>query len=323
MRRSTKIWLITASLLVVFGTAVFAFPMAKYNWDITKLTTNKYETNIYEIEENFTDLSVNTDTADIIFTLADDGKCKVECYEEEKTKHHVAVENNTLVIKMTDNRAFYDHIGINFDSPKITVYLPEKQYNLLCIDESTGDINVPNGLNFKDVSITASTGDIEFFAGSSDSIRIKTSTGDIKLENILSKTVDLSASTGDITLSNVDCEEVNISVTTGKVKTKNVKCENFTSEGSTGDIVLEGVISGGKLSVERSTGDVTFEGSDAGEILVKTSTGDVKGTLITDKVFVVQTDTGTVDVPETTNGGKCKIITDTGDVRIKIQGKET
>ncbi len=323
MRRSTKIWLVTASFLVVLGTAVFAFPMAKYNWDLTKLSTNKYETNIYEINENFEDVSINTDTADIIFVLADDGKCKVECYEEEKTKHHVAVENNALVIKMTDNRTFYDHIGINFDSPKITVYLSEKQYNLLFVSESTGDINVPNGLNFKEVDVAASTGDIEFFASSSDSIKIKTSTGDIKLENILSKTVDLSASTGDITLANTECEEVNISVTTGNVKTKNVKCENFISTGSTGDITLDGVISNEKLSVERSTGDVTFEGSDAGEILVKTSTGDAGGTLLTDKIFIVQTDTGAVDVPETTNGGKCKISTDTGDVKIKIQGNET
>ena len=82
---------------------------------------------------------------------------------------------------------------------------------------------------------------------------------------------------------------------------------------------MDNVIAAEKLSIERSTGDVKFDGSDATEIYVKTDTGDVTGSLLTDKVFITQTDTGDVDVPKTTTGCRCEIITDTGDIRIKIQ----
>lgn len=59
--------------------------------------------------------------------------------------------------------------------------------------------------------------------------------------------------------------------------------------------------------------------SDAAEIYVRTDTGDVTGSLLTDKIFFAETDTGDIDVPESVEGGKCKIKTDTGDISIKIE----
>jgi len=72
------------------------------------------------------------------------------------------------------------------------------------------------------------------------------------------------------------------------------------------------------LSIERSTGDVQFDGCDAGEIYVETDTGAVKGTLLSEKVFIVESDTGSIRVPKSVTGGKCEITTDTGDIKIDI-----
>ena len=113
MRKTTKIWLVMAASLVVIGLIMFAAVMSIYKWDFAKLSTGKYETNTYEINEEFNNLSINTDTADIIFALSDEGKCRVECYEEEKAKHSVAVQEDTLVINMIDEKSWYDYIGIN------------------------------------------------------------------------------------------------------------------------------------------------------------------------------------------------------------------
>ena len=63
--------------------------------------------------------------------------------------------------------------------------------------------------------------------------------------------------------------------------------------------------------------DVRFEGCDAGELSVRTDTGDVTGTLLSGKVFLVQSDTGRVEVPKTVSGGRCEIATDTGDILIE------
>ena len=73
-----------------------------------------------------------------------------------------------------------------------------------------------------------------------------------------------------------------------------------------------------QISIERSTGDVTFDNSDGAEIRVKTSTGDVIGSLRTAKTFVTKTSTGDVKVPESVSGGRCEIMTGTGDISVRI-----
>ena len=127
MKKATKIWLAVAAFLVVLGLVVAAAAMTVNRWDLTGLSTETYETNTHEISEPFHSLSVKTDTADIVFAASDHEKCKVVCYEEETSKHLVTVENGTLVIEVIDNKSWHDHIGINFDSPRVTIYLPKTE----------------------------------------------------------------------------------------------------------------------------------------------------------------------------------------------------
>jgi hypothetical protein len=303
MRKSTKIGIIIATFLVILGCLLFAGVMSKLAWDFTKLGTVDYITNTYEISDEINSISIDTDTADILFAVSEDGTCKVECYEEEKALHVVTMLDGTLTVKLQDERSVSDyigHIGINVGSPKITVYLPEEEYTFLRIQGSTCNVEVHNNFTFEDVEIS-------------------TSTGDICLENVSVGSLDLSVSTGKITVSNVNCEgDANIKVSTGKTVVTHMECKNLITRGNTGDVSLENVIATEKFSIERSTGDVRFIGCDAEEICVKTDTGDVTGSLLSDKVFDVETDTGDVNVPETVSGGKCEIVTDTGDIKITI-----
>jgi DUF4097 and DUF4098 domain-containing protein YvlB len=98
-----------------------------------------------------------------------------------------------------------------------------------------------------------------------------------------------------------------------------VTCKNFRSDGDTGRLYLRNLAAEEKITVKRSTGDVSFEDCDAAELFIETSTGDVEGTLRSDKMFIVRTDTGDVDVPKTMSGGRCEITTDTGDIKIRIE----
>ena len=84
-------------------------------------------------------------------------------------------------------------------------------------------------------------------------------------------------------------------------------------------ISLKNVIATEKISIESDVGDIKFEGSDAAEIYFKTSTGDVAGTLLSEKIFITDTSTGRISVPKTTTGGKCEIKTSTGDIEIAIE----
>lgn len=319
MQRKTKIWLVTAGLLVVVGLGLFAAVAWKQGWDFTKLSTGEYETNTYEISEDFDCLALYIDTADIVFLLSQDGKCKVECFEDVKAKHVATVEEDTLRIQVIDERTLLDRIGIIYESPKITVYLPQNQYNALLVQGSTGNVTVPQAFSFDTVSIAVDTGTVSFCASASGQVKVKTSTGAIRVENSFAEILDLSVSTGMVTVSKVTClGNMNVRVSTGKAVLTEVTCKNLISNGSTGDITLDQVIAAEAFTIERSTGDVIFKNSDALSISVITDTGDVTGSLLTGKDFKVETDTGSISVPKEVTGGLCQITTDTGNIKITI-----
>lgn len=321
MKKATKLWLISAAALVVVGLLLFAVVMSGYRWDFTKLNTSAYETSTYEVTKDFHNISIDTDTADFVFTLSNNEKCIVECYEEETSRHFLTVEGDTLVIKAAENKTWYNHIGFHFETPKITVYLPKAEYSSLLINEDTGDISISKDFRFENTTITTSTGDITYLASSADMLKIQASTGNIRVENGSVGALALRVSTGTINVSDVICAgDIHIQVSSGKANLTNTCCKNLLSEGDTGDLFLNNVIAAEKFSIERDTGDVRFDGADAAQISVETDTGDITGTLLTDKIFIAETDTGRVDVPKTTTGGKCELDTDTGDIKISVKG---
>lgn len=320
MSRKTKGWLVIAASLVLVGCIAFGGVMTVLKWDLTKLSTTNYETNEYELYEAYQNISIVTNTADVVLVSCEGPASSVVCYEQKNVTHSVTVKDDTLVIQVRDTRKWYEHIGLSFGNPKITVSLPQGEYGTLSITSDTGDVEVPGDFTFERMDISEHTGDVTSFASASEEIKITTSTGAIRVEGVSAGAMDLSVSTGNVTVSGVTCRgDVGIHVSTGRTRVTDTACKRVVSKGSTGDVTLTNVIAAEQCFIERSTGDVRFEGSDAPEILVKTDTGDVTGTLLTDKVFIVQTDTGRVDVPKTTTGGRCEITTDTGDIRIHVQ----
>ena len=320
MSKTTKIWLIIAASLMLIGCIIFVGVMSILKWDFTKLSTVKYETNNYEITENFNNISIITETADVVFVPSENQKASVVCHEQKNMKHSVTVQNGKIVIEVVDTRKWYEYIGINIGAPKITVYIPQGEYGALLVKSSTGNVEIPKEFKFENIDISESTGSVTNYASASENIIIKTSTGNIRVENVSANTLDLSVSTGGVTVSNVTTEgDVKIKVSTGKTNLTNIECKNVVSNGNTGAISLKNVIAAEKFSIERSTGDVRFEGSDATEISVKTDTSDVTGTLLSEKVFITETSTGSINVPKTTSGGKCEITTATGDINISTK----
>ena len=279
MSKKTKIWLTVATVFVLSGFVLFGGAMMALKWDFAALLTAEYKTNEYEIAENFSDISIKNGTTNVLFVPWEQTNVKVVCYEREKEEHTVLVKDGRLSIELTDTRKWYEHIGISFAVPKITVYLPQAKYRTLSVKSSTGSIN---------------------------------------LEGIAVDSLDLSVSTGRITVADVDCiGDVRINVTTGIANVSDVRCKNIISSGSTGDIFLENVIATQKLSVKRDTGDVIFDRCDAEEIYVETDTGNVKGTLLSDKIYITSTSTGRINVPKSMSGGICDITTSTGNISIE------
>ncbi len=318
MSKKKYIWLIVAICLTVLGIVFFTCSMVAVKGDFTKLSLSEYETNEHKIEETYENISIVSDTADIVFVPSENQPTTVVCYEAVNANHTVSVVENTLVIKVNDERKWYEN-WFNFGKPTLTVYMPKGAYGALSVELSTGDVEISKDFQFNTIDISGSTGDVACYASANERINIKQSTGEICLANLSAGALGLTTSTGDITLSGVTAlSDVQIEVSTGDVDLQNVVCKNLVSIGNTGDIALTNVVATEKLLVERSTGEVKINKCDAGEICIKTDTGDVTGSLLSGKTFVVNTDTGEIDVPNGVSGGICEIITDTGDIKITI-----
>ena len=319
MSKNTKIWIIIAIFLILLGNIMFCGVMNKLKWDFTKLSTAVFETNEYEINEKFKDLNIITNTANIEFVPSSNSKGLVVCQEQRNVNHSINVENNTLIVEVKDTRRWYEHIGIFFKKPKITIYLPENEYGELMINTTTGNINIPENFKFKSMDILVNTGNIKNYASVYNDIILKTSTGSIVVENTIANMIELSTKTGKVDVVNVNGKsDIKINVSTGKTNITDTRCKNMISSGKTGSIFLENVIASERFSIRRSTGDVNFKDCDANDIFVNTSTGSVKGNLLTDKTFFVQSDTGSIDAPKTMSDKKCEINTSTGNIKIII-----
>lgn len=317
MKRATRIWLLTAGALVLAGCILFAGVMASLKWEPKKLSADQFETNTHEIDREFRDISVKTDTADIQLLPSEDGACRVVCYEERDALHTVNVEGSTLTIAPAEQRAW--HTYASFGTPKITVYLPQADYDTLRIRSGTGTAEIPGDLTFESAQLFLSTGNANFYASASGAVQIETSTGNIRVEHTSAGALALSTATGLVSVTDVTCaENVGVDVATGDAVLTGVTCKNVRSNGSAGSITLTHVLASEEITVERSTGDVTLTACDAAGLSVQTDTGDVTGSLLTDKVFLTDTAAGTVDVPNSTTGGPCEIRTATGDIQFRI-----
>lgn len=320
MSKKTVLWIAAAIALILIGCFLFGGVMTVLNWDFSKMDTGKFAEKEYMIQESFENISILASTAGISLIPSQDGQVRVVCYEQENAAHAVSVKNDTLTVEFEDTRKWYEHIGIQFDSPKITVFLPAGAYGALSMKSHTGSVDIPSDFTFNTLTVDVSTADVKCHASTQWDLKIRISTGSILAENVSAGGIELSVSTGRITATDVACEgDFSVKVSTGKAVLKNVACRNFISAGSTGDLQMSQLTAQEKLSVTRSTGNVKFDRCDAGQIFVQTSTGAVSGSLLSEKLFFARTDTGSVNVPNTTGGGRCEITTDTGSIKITIE----
>ena len=146
-----------------------------------------------------------------------------------------------LVVRI--NKSWYDYIGYDFGSSKITVYLPKTEYNALFINESTGNVEIPKDYLFDNVDISLSTGDVNFCASVSRLAKIKAITGNICVENTSAGALELSVTTGKVTVSGVTCRDnITVDVVTGSAYLTDSSCRSVISSVITGSISLNNVI---------------------------------------------------------------------------------
>ncbi len=299
MKKSMKIAVILAAALIVLGLIVSGLGFCGMGFNFRALNTEDIISATFEITDPFRDISIETDVADLHFAASEDGVCRVECVDFANETYAVNVKNGTLTV-VKNNRVWRENASLfSVGETYVTVYLPEEKYASLQIDEDTGDIEMPAAFSFEQAMINTSTGDVCWLAPVSEELSITTDTGDMEVRDTSPRSLALKTNTGEVELDNIGCT-------------------SLSADSDTGNITLRNVIADELFVIKSDTGDVVFDRSDAAEIFVQTDTGDVMGTLVSDKIFLTETDTGNVDVPKSATGGRCEVITNTGDIELRI-----
>ena len=72
------------------------------------------------------------------------------------------------------------------------------------------------------------------------------------------------------------------------------------------------------LNATAQSGNITLEKSDAGELTLKASSGNITGSVLTEKIFLAESSSGRINVPKSVSGGRCEITTGSGNIDLRI-----
>ena len=207
--KKSVLWAIAAFLFVlVAGISLYSFA-----------NPSELETCKYEINENFNDITVIVDTADIQIIISENANSYVVCEEENSAKHSVVVKENMLRVEADDNSKWYENLKVNLHTPKITVYLGKSECGNISLKTDTGNVFLENVIATGKLSIDIDTGNVDFEACDASEIYIKTDTGNVTGSFLTNKVVFAESETGKIDIPKVLADEkCEIVTKTGNIK---------------------------------------------------------------------------------------------------------
>ena len=304
MKKATKIALITAACCIALGSVAAFAGLRLVGFDIRKMSTVRFEEKTYEIRDSFQSIEIYGIECDVSLVPTSDENCRVECSESDKIGDTVEVRDGTLTVTRRDTRRWYESIGFFWNSDlHITVYLPEREYKSLQLKTVSGDIEVPESFSFEKTELQSVSGNISFAAGKSGDLTVKSTSGDISIRNTEAYGLEATAVSGDIRLSGVRGSGLNLKTTSGEISAASVMISGKADiETVSGDVELNhsdadsfrikttsGDVDGSFLSPKVFETDTTSgrvhvpssaSGSEAGECYIKTTSGDIRITVV-------------------------------------------
>jgi len=256
MKKSYKILIITACVMMVLGLLVVAAAFLSPNFSLEA----DHAENVYTYKaDGIEKISVTARTQDIKIETGSVNEITVYARENKWEKYEITNTDGTFSIIAKDLRKWYQ---------KIELGIRRWEYDLVVV--------LPKSLVDTSIDVTVSTGDIHAYSLDVQNLSLKLSTGDIEMSNINAKNITLNLSTGD-----VDAQDV--------------KAQGLFTKTSTGDIDFIGFEILGKTEISVTTGDIDLSGLKCDTLYIKTSTGDVDLERVYANSHDIRTRTGDVE----------------------------
>ncbi len=326
MKRGIIATLITAFSIMLGGVMLMAFalhflgasPQSFFEYSKGDIKTDT-------VSEPVTALRIETGAGNVEIVPSEDGICTVTRHETEKVYYSVSVEAGTLVVRRVDNRAWYEWFTLRFGgAPTVTVSLPEKEYEALQVKASSGSVLVESGLTFNKATVKVTSGSVRYFGDATAELTIQSTSGSLYAKGISATEVQGSLTSGRMELEDISCQRLTLSGSSGSAVIRNAAVTDaFSLKRTSGSVTLCDVVSQGEFSVKNTSGSVKLERCDGARISIETSSGSVRGSVRTEKVFNAKTTSGSVNVPQSVpNAGLCEIKTTSGSIRISISTED-
>ena len=146
-----------------------------------------------------------------------------------------------------------------------------------------------------------------------------TESGDIRVNNIDTDNISVRSTSGNIKLSSVDClQDIKIDTASGDISGTDFACANLSAASVSGKIDFLNLTASSNINIQSTSGDILLKESDAYELQLKTASGNISGSLLSDKIFNANSSSGDIKLPPSAQGGSCIINTSSGDINITL-----
>jgi len=173
-------------------------------------------------ESSFINIEVVTNNADVMIVPTESLETTVEYTgANKKTKFifDAAVKGDTLSVQLKQKRKFFFSFGFNSGDSKLTVSVPEKQYENLQVMSDNGRINVEN-LYSEGIVLETDNGPIEVRNVEAKTVNVETDNGKVVLEHVKGE-IKGSTDNGQISLVTNDIDSpIDLSTDNGSIEVK-------------------------------------------------------------------------------------------------------
>ena len=315
-----KMALIIALVCLIAGALIFGI-----GWGLLQnnpIDKNVFQDKVYSFctDELPTQINIRTTNSCVEFRTTTESEWRVECMDKERVYHKVELIDGVLTIQEIDDRQWYERIGLfaNLRPQRMIVYLPEGAYGLLDVCVTSGDISMPLGFAFSNVTLKSTSGDISFAADATGAVNIKVTSGGIAVSGSIGGALEISCTSGDIAVSGSIGGALEIFGTSGDIEIKNVTPTSITIQNTSGDIDMVDVVCSEACMIEKGSGSVNLKCCDALSFNIATTSGDIHASLLSAKTFDCHATSGDVHTPRDGNGGTFRAKSTSGDIRVTI-----
>lgn len=275
---------------------------------------------VYHVSEAPTQIKIETIESRVEILPIEGDEWRVECKETEKLSHTIDLVDGVLTVKQTDNRRWYDYIGIlnGFQKNSVTVYLPRGTYDFLDVASTSGSIKVQEGFAFDGAELKNTSGSISMASSVEGALTVRNTSGSITVSGGVGGNLTTQNTSGSTRVLGGVNGALQIHSNSGRIEVKDATPIKAEISNTSGSIYLENVICKESCNIKNTSGSIELAYCDAMSFDVKNTSGSIRASLLSAKTFNCHSVSGGVNIPKDGNGGTFRANSTSGSIRVTV-----